>query len=134
MASADLIGQLRIRKQRTCQTNNVCLAGFDNLLHQIGITQTADSGNWRLDHLLDCLGILHVATVRHKHVGEHLLVGLRIMERTGRNMDKVHLTVNQLGKLYLIFNGQTTLNILCAAHAKLNEQIGALFADILNDH
>ena len=49
-------------------------------------------------------------------------------------MDKVNLAINQLGKLYLIFNGQTTFNILCAAHAKLNEQIGTLFADILNDH
>ena len=49
-------------------------------------------------------------------------------------MDKVILAVNQLGKLFLFFTGQTTFNLLCAAHAKLNDQIGTLFADILNDH
>lgn len=130
----NLLGSWASAMMERPKGDQICFPLGKDLLRQVGIVQATDNGHGRFYCLLDGGGKFHIDAKGMESAGDHVLIGLRIVEGTRSHMNQVHLSIQQFCEFHLIFNGQPAFYQLAAAQPEFDQQIGTTLADSINYH
>ena len=114
----DLAGQLMIGQQSTTHIDQIGLTGRDDFFHLRGIIQPAQRGNRHRHVFFDFRSQIHIDAMGQKH--RRMGPAKTLLIRTGRNMQNIHIRLQQLGNLNALLQRITAVKKFVAAHAELN--------------
>ena len=119
----DLAGQLMIGQQRTSHIDQIGLTGGDDFFHLRGIIQPAQRSNRHCHVFFDFRSQIDIDTMRQKH--GRMGPAKSLLIRAGRNMQNIHIRLQQLSNLDALLQCITSVKKFIAAHAEFNRKAGA---------
>ena len=92
-AAAELAGHLGIGNNGAAHGDDIGFAFGQHLFHQLRFIQSAHNGHRCFNGLFNSGRKFHIDAKWVEHARNHMLIGFRVMERTGSHMNQIDFSI-----------------------------------------